>query len=227
MSATFTATSLVANTDAGSGADDTVIDAPATIETGTATTTETGTHDRPPYAIDLAACATILAFASVGWQAWGSATAPTPVGIAMGLAMMASLVVGVLAVITRRRSPAGTLHRGAVLRQWWLWFIVEFALILAGNLVLGANGLADYMICWTHLVMALHFIPLGIVYRVRLLQVSAALGTVIAVIGTAALALGGIPAGPIVGGLGGLAMTGVAIAMIARARAITRAAGKI
>lgn len=177
----------------------------------------------PPFARDLASSASVLAFASAMWQAWGSSTAPTAVGIAMGVALVAGIVVGVVAQLTRRHTPTDSLHSGAVLRGWWLWLGIETVGILAGNLVLGLTGHFAYVICWTHLVMALHFIPLGRSYGISLLKVSAALGTVISVAGALGMALAAIPAGPVVGGLGGLAMLGVAVAMIVRARAITRA----
>lgn len=190
--------------------------APADHETPT-------TSARPPYARDLASSASVLAFASALWQAWGSATAPRSVGAAMVVALVVGIAVGVIAQLTRRRTPTDSLHSGAVLRSWWMWLGIEVVAIFVGNMILGLAGHAEYVICWTHLVMALHFIPLGRSYGIGLLNVSAALGAVIAVAGALGMALAGIPAGPVVGGLGGLAMVGVAIAMIVRARALTRA----
>lgn len=177
-----------------------------------------------PYAKDLSASATILGFASVAWLAWGSTMAPDPIAITMGIAMLLALALGVWSILLRRKAPAPSLHHGETLRSWWVWFAVEFGAIAAGNVVLGLAGHYEYAICWTYLVMSLHFIPLGRAYRIVALAVLGALGAGIALAGAALQGFVGIPSGPVVGGLGALAMIACGVLLNLSARVKNRAA---
>lgn len=177
----------------------------------------------PPYARDLAASATILGFGAVAWFGWGSRIAPDWASAVLATLMALAALVGMLAVRARRAAPEGTLHHGVGLRSWWLWLIVEVVAIVAGGAVLVANGHPLYVICWTHLVMGLHFLPLAHTYRIVTLTWTGVACSAIAIIAAAAQAFAGVSAGLTVGGLGGLTMVVAALVMIGQAGARTRA----
>lgn len=177
-----------------------------------------------PYAKDLSASATILGFASVAWLSWGSTTAPDPIAIVMGIAIVPSVALGIWSILLHRRAPAPSLHGGQTLRRWWLWFAIEFGAIAIGNAALGMTGHYDYAICWTYLIMSLHFIPLARAYRIAELAALGVVGTAIAVCGAALQGFAGIPSGPVVGGLGALAMIAAGAVLNLGACAKSRAA---
>lgn len=171
-----------------------------------------------PYPRDLAACAAVLSFAAIAWFAWGSGLAPAWGSTLLLAGMLPAVIVGVTAIRTRLRTPGGSLHQGAGLKSWWLWLGVEVALILVGNIVLIRTGHPVYVICWTHLIMGLHFIPLARTYRIATLVWTGALCSIVAVGAAALQAVGAVPTGLTVGGLGGAVMVASAAVMLVQAR---------
>lgn len=130
-----------------------------------------------PTTRDAAATALVLGFAGAVWGAWGQANPPAgwslPLTIGSVLGLLLALVAGIRTVQRRTGDSAMWDRRGR--RTYYRTVGVEVALILLGVLGLGIAGHPDYLAAWILLVVGVHFIPLGRLFRDTVLIVAGAL----------------------------------------------------
>lgn len=148
------------------------------------------------------------------WAVWGSGGLGQPwravltaVGIALGLAVVAG------ALVYARRAPDGTGDGGGggggsmfASRAYRVIVTVEVVAIVVGNVLLGRNGLGDYVIAWTALVVGVHFLAFGRVFDRTFTGIGAAM-----VVAALAGAVTGLAGG---GGDAVLVITGVLSAAV-------------
>ncbi|MGI8458426.1 MAG: hypothetical protein ACR2LI_09985 [Propionibacteriaceae bacterium] len=162
-----------------------------------------------------------MGIATVAWCGWGQSYATGPVSVLLGLGSVVGLALAVGSVLVRRRLPgigthdAGPAWAGRVYRRA---LGAEILLIVVGNIILGRTGHPTYVIAWTYAVMAVHFLPLARLYRVRALVVAAGLGLTVAALGAAAYAISGTRPEPIVGGVGGLVLLATGLVTLVQSR---------
>lgn len=176
------------------------------------------TPQTPAYPKDVAASAAVLGGMGGAWLFWGGSLAAPPWPTVLRLLAIAGIVLAVLAVRARMRASGPSMHDpGAGGNRFWnLMVIIEVLAIAAGIAVVLRLGHPALVICWTHLVMGAHWLPMARFYRIGSLVVSGVVAIVLALAGAAwHLATGGWP-GLIVGGLGGLAMMAMSGYQVAR-----------
>lgn len=174
-------------------------------------TTTQPTQTTPPlaaYPKDVAASAAVLGGMGAAWLFWGSSLAASPWPLALRLLAIGGLVLAVLAVRARMRASGPSMHDpGAGGNKFWnIMVLIEIAAIAAGVFVLQRIGHPMLLICWAHLVMGLHWLPLVRFYRIGSLVISAFAAIVLALAGFAWYFATSSWPGLITGGLGGLAM---------------------
>lgn len=185
-------------------------------------TDRSGRESIAPQPRDLAASAIVLGIATSAWFAWGSSGAPAlrPWFLA---GICAGLVLAVIAIALRRRMGGEGSHRGpgrvAVQRTYNRALFGEVILIVAGNAVLGLTDRPEYIICWTYLVMSVHFLPLATLYRIPALRLTALAGSAIAVVGAVLGATTTLSPIAVTGGVGALALVVSGAVQLRQARA--------
>lgn len=178
--------------------------------TGASPTTEPSGTTHPPaaYTKDVAASAAVLGGMGAAWLFWGSSQADAPWALILRLAAPVGIVLAIIAVMRRLRAPGRSMHDSGSggNRFWNIAAGLELAAIVAGAFVLVQLGHPMLVICWAHLIMGIHWLPMIGFYRIRSLAISGVVAIVLSVVGAVNyFATGGWP-GLIVGGLGGLAM---------------------
>jgi hypothetical protein len=156
--------------------------------------------------------ALILGVAAAAWFGWGNAQ-PLP-GLAAGS------VLGVAAAIAggwyarRLRSTGSAMADRRVRRGYGITVGVEVAAIVAGAAVLEGSGRPAYLPAWILLVVGVHFIPLGRIFRIEALGWA---GLALILVAAAAAVTGaatGVPPSTVAGAGGGLVCLGCAAACL-------------
>ncbi|MET0187968.1 MAG: hypothetical protein ABW212_03150 [Pseudonocardia sediminis] len=113
----------------------------------------------------------------VAWVFWGSGGLASPVPLVVRVvAVVVAVALLVRAVTLLRSAPPGAGSGGGSMfasRAYRLTVLAELVGLFAGNVVLQAFGLAQYVICWTAIVVGVHFLGFGRVFQRRFYTVGA------------------------------------------------------
>ena len=169
--------------------------------------------------------ALIIGVAATAWFGWGNAQPPA--GWRAGLA--AGSVLGVAAAIMggwyarRLRSTGSAMADRRVRRGYRITVGAEVAVIVAGAVALEAIGRPADLPAWILLVVGVHFIPLGRLFRIGALGWA---GLALIPVAAAAAVTGaatGVQPSTVAGAGGGLVCLGCAAACLYGLRATRRA----
>lgn len=141
---------------------------------------------RAAYPRDVAATALVLAGAAAAWFSWSSADVGGRWPLAAGVAAVVSVAVALAAVVRVRRTRASgsVMADAATRRRYGLVVGTEVVLILVGAFVLSRVNRPGQLAPWILLVVAVHFLPLARLFRVRPLALC---GTVLIVVALVAM----------------------------------------
>ncbi|MDO5699069.1 MAG: hypothetical protein Q4G51_13955 [Dermatophilus congolensis] len=176
-----------------------------------------------PTQFDLMASATVLSIAATAWFLWGRAdgiaTTPLLVGAALAVVML-------VVAITRLRSAQGpsTMAVDAQARRmYWIGTGGEIVAIPLAAIFLARAQLHELIPAAVLAIVALHFIPLAIAFR--LFELWWVIGACLVVCAAAVwmFAAGHDGARALTGGLGGAVLLTAAAAFVLRANAKGRA----
>ena len=171
-----------------------------------------------PTPVDLLSSAIVLCIASAAWFLWGrtDGMATTPLLMAAGV----SIVLLVLAIGRLRgaQGPSTMAVDPQARRMYWIGTGAEIVAIPLAVFLLGRAGLYELMPAAVLTIVALHFIPLAIAFK--LVDLWWVIGGCLAV---AAAAVGVYVAGydgarAVAGGLGGLVLLAAAATFVLRAQ---------
>lgn len=170
--------------------------------------------DRPALP-DVCATAGVLGVAAAAWLAWSLAGGELPV-VPVVVLMVVTVAAGMFGFVLRFRVGGGGVHAGnkAAYRTYNRSLLFEVVAIVAGVVVLGRLGVAEYIPAWTLAMMGLHFLPLAGLYRIPALRVVAGIVVVISVLGVLAGVTGWAMPATVACGLGGLALFVTAVWLI-------------
>jgi hypothetical protein len=159
----------------------------------------------------------ILGFFAIGWFQWAQAVPPRGLGTWLDAGSVLAALVAVAGLVVVIRSPRRPDRGASVGRRYGLIVGVEFAVALAGSVLLGTTGHAAYVPVLVAAVVGLHFPFLAPVLGDRLLV---PLGVVVTAIAAAA-AVQGLTTGaaPVTLAAGGSALALLAYAVLALVRA--------
>ncbi|MBW0106439.1 hypothetical protein [Pseudonocardia sp. KRD291] len=106
----------------------------------------------------------------VAWVFWGSGGLAGPVPLVVRVvAVVVAVALLARAVMLLRNAPPGAGAAGAgsmfASRPYRLIVLAEIVAFFAGNAALQALGLAQYVICWTAVVVGVHFLGFGRVFQ--------------------------------------------------------------
>ena len=132
------------------------------MSTLTATRTSAGATRR-----DLAVTALILAIAAVMWFGWGQAQPPSGWALPLNIGTFTAIAVAVGAgsVVARFHRGATAMADPRVRRMYGITVGVEVAACGLGAAGLGLAGRSAYIAPWILLVVGVHFVPLGRLFR--------------------------------------------------------------
>ena len=158
-----------------------------------------------PFPRDLAATVLVLAVAAFAWFGWSGAAAPSwwPAVAVPGsvLALVTAVVAGLQ--VRRERATGTVMAEPGANRRYGRWVGLEVVAILVGCLVLARTGLPDLIPAWVLAVVGAHFLPLGDLFRVRLLRTCGVVLVGVAVAAAVLDVLDVTAASTVAGGAGG------------------------
>lgn len=162
---------------------------------------------------DRAANALVLGIAAMAWFGWAQEGPPAswlPVLTAgSAVAVLVTIAAGVLTYRHRAGRSAMDDPRG---RTAYLRVVgVELGCIALGAVALGTTGHAAYLSPWILLVVGVHFLPLGTLFRLDGLRVCGVLVSVVAVVAALVGWAGDLLPSALAGGVGGLVMVAFGI----------------
>lgn len=113
----------------------------------------------------------------VAWVFWGSGGLPSPVPLVVRtVAVVVAVALLVRMVMLLRSAPPGAAAGGGSMfasRSYRLIVAAEVVALFAGNIGLQAFGVPQYVICWTAIVVGVHFLGFGRVFGRRFVTVGA------------------------------------------------------
>ena len=157
--------------------------------------------------VDLAITALVLSVAAMAWFGWGQAQPPSGWSLVLTVGSIASIVVAVLSGVAscrRRGHEEASMHDPAVRRVYWRIVGTEVAACLLGVAVLGLAGKTGFLPAWILLVVGVHFLPLGRVFRIGELYPTGVAASVIAVAAAITGAATSVAPSTVAGAGGGL-----------------------
>jgi hypothetical protein len=172
-----------------------------------------GAPGTTPFPRDLAATALVLAVAAFAWFGWSGAAAPSwwpTFAVPGSVAAVTTAVLAGLQVRRERRSGTVMVEPGASAR-YGRWVGAEVVAIVVGWVVLALLGAVDLVAAWVLGVVGAHFLPLGDLFRVRLLRVCGVVLVGVAVVAVVLDVLDVTAASTVAGGAGGVVLTGTAV----------------
>jgi hypothetical protein len=171
------------------------------------------------FARDHAVTALIFGVAAFAWFGWGQAQPPAGWTIPLSVGSAAGAVVAVLAGIrlSRLRSGPSAMEDPRVRRGYFRTVGAEVVAIAVGCVVLTATGQALYIAAWVLLVVGVHFIPLGRVFRDVSLAYSGAALIAVAIAAAIAGAATGVTPSTVAGAGGGIVLFAFAVVSLAGA----------
>jgi len=190
---------------------------------GTRALNSTGTR-----AVDLAITALVLSVAAMAWFGWGQAQPPSGWSPALTAGSIISIAVALLSGAVswrRRRHEEASMHDPAVRRAYWRIVGTEVATCLLGVVVLGVAGQTGFLAAWILLVVGVHFLPLGRVFRITELYAAGIVVSVIAVAAAITGAATSVAPSTVAGAGGGLVCLIAALFCLRRSRTATPVEG--
>ena len=138
-----------------------------------------GSHVLAPHARDAAATAAVLGFFGSAWFGWAQDSPPQAWRWALAAGSILSLVVCAAGtLLTWRRWSEPTALDAQTSRVFGVVVGIEFALAGLGAGVFAAVGRADVIAAWVAVVVGVHLFPLAVLFKYRLLHLTAALVTI-------------------------------------------------
>ena len=180
-------------------------------------------HSPGAHRVDLAITALVLSVAAMAWFGWGQAEPPSGWSPVLTVGSIVGIAVALLSGVTswRRRSDNGSMENPAV-RRAYQWIVgTEIAACLLGVAVLGAAGASRFLPAWILLVVGLHFLPLGRVFRIAELYPAGVAVSVIAVAAAITGAATSVAPSTVAGAGGGLVCLIAALFCLRRSRTAT------
>ena len=117
------------------------------------------------------------------------------------------------------------MHDPAVRRAYWRIVGTEVATCLLGVVVLGVAGQTGFLAAWILLVVGVHFLPLGRVFRITELYAAGIVVSVIAVAAAITGAATSVAPSTVAGAGGGLVCLIAALFCLRRSRTATPVEG--
>lgn len=183
----------------------------------TATRTSAGATPK-----DLAVTALILGIAAAMWFGWGQAEPPSGWSLPLNIGTFAAIAVAVGAggIVARFHHGATAMTDQRVRRGYGITVGVEIAACGLGAAGLGLAGHSAYIAPWILLVVGVHFVPLGRLFRsVDLVWAGFALSAA-AIAGAVTGMVSGVAPSAVTGAFGGLVC--IACAAVCLRRALRR-----
>lgn len=158
-----------------------------------------------PTTRDAAATALVLGVAGAAWGGWAQDGSPAswslPLTIGSALGLLLAVAAGIRTF--RHRHGDSAMREAGGQRIYSRTVAIEVGLIVLGVAGLDLAGQPTYLAAWILLVVGVHFVPLGKLFRVRGLTVAGLLLPVVAV-AAGVLGVTGHAAPSAVAGAGGL-----------------------
>jgi hypothetical protein len=177
--------------------------------------------------VDLAITAVVLSVAAMAWFGWGQAEPPSGWSPVLTAGSIVSIAVALLSGVTswRRRSGEASMQDPAVRRAYW-WIVgTEIAACLLGVAVLGVAGETRFLPAWILLVVGVHCLPLGRVFRIAELYPAGVVVSVMAVAAAITGAATSVAPSTVAGAGGGLVCLIAALFCLRRSRSATAEEG--
>lgn len=168
--------------------------------------------------IDLAITALVLSVAAMAWFGWGQAQPPAGWSAPLIAGSCASIAAGLLAGVTtwRHRREEQSMSDPAVGRGYRLIVGVEVAACALGVAALALAGKTAYVPAWILLVVGVHFLPLGRLFRITELYPAGLAASAAAVAAAVTGALTTVAPSAVAGAGGGLACLVAALSCVRR-----------
>lgn len=178
--------------------------------------------------VDLAITALVLSVAAMAWFGWGQAKPPSGWSSALTVGSIVSIAVVLLsgALSWRRRHEEAAMHDPAVRCVYWRIVGAEVAACLLGVVVLGLAGETGFLPAWILLVVGVHFLPLGRVFRITELYPAGVAAGVIAVAAAITGAATSVAPSTVAGAGGGLVCLLAALCCLRRSATRPRDEGR-
>lgn len=174
--------------------------------------------------IDLAITALVLSVAAMAWFGWGQAQPPpgwSPLLVAGSSASIAA--VALTGVTTwRHRREEQLMNDPAVRRGYRLIVGLEVAACALGVAALAVTRQAQYVPAWILLVVGVHFLPLGRLFRIAELYPAGLAASAAAIAAAVTGALTSVAPSAVAGAGGGLACLAAALSCVRRVRTVSR-----
>lgn len=171
-----------------------------------------------PTAVDMVSSAVVLSIAATAWFVWGMSDdilrVPLLVGAAAGLGSLALAV----ARLRRAQGPSTMATDPRARRMYWIGTGGEIIAIPPAFVLLSRAGLHELMPAVVLAIVALHFIPLAIAFRLRDLWWVIVLCLAVSAASITVFVTGLDGARALAGGLGGAVMLACAVTFVLRAR---------
>lgn len=174
--------------------------------------------------IDLAITALVLSVAAMAWFGWGQAQPPAGWSAPLIAGSCVSIAAVLLAGVTawRYRRDEQLMNDPAVRRGYWLIVSVEVAACALGVAVLAATGQAAYFPAWILLVVGVHFLPLGRLFRIAELYPAGLAASAAAGAAAVTGAVTAVAPSAVAGAGGGLACLVAALSCARRVSTVSR-----
>lgn len=155
---------------------------------------------------DLAVNGLILGFAGAVWLSWGQDGAPAGWAVPLTVCSAVGIVVAIAGAIRtwQHRHGESAMSQVQGRRTYRRVVILESLVIAGGATALGVTGHYPYIAPWVLLVVGLHFVPLGRLFRIQSLVVLGVLTVVVSVAAAIEGLLGTVSPTTIAGGVGGM-----------------------
>ena len=138
-----------------------------------------GSNVLAQHARDAAATAAVFGFFGSAWFGWAQDSPPQAWRWALVAGSILSLVVCAAGtLLTWRRWSEPTALDAQTSRVFGIIVGIEFALAGLGAGVFAAVGRADVIAAWVAVVVGVHLFPLAVLFKYRLLHLTAALVTI-------------------------------------------------
>lgn len=116
---------------------------------------------------DTAMGAVILGFFASAWFGWAQEKPPESWKLALTTGSVVSLAIAIFGgyLAWQNWAARSALHESGSMTRFIGTFWIEIALIAIGGGLLAWQGNAKWIACWTALVVGIHFLPMGPIFK--------------------------------------------------------------